>query len=254
MADRDRHRRRRLPTHRQRPRGPHRRTLGGLTGAEAVLSMNGGPLRRRCSLDGIAGADAASANGSSRFQQTPGGGPRNPRPLADDRLRPPSASKVGNSPTLAIVQECPWPPGARPPSRREIPAAGSLNRASGPESRSRRRLGPRRSREEIAPYPKESGTVSKEILAPPARDFTSPPSPGNRDSQISSHAGWPCGRFCFWCDPAVSKHLHRPRTTAPWERKQPRRADSACGRMRVLLPFQTSSLGGSNPGTEGCWI
>jgi hypothetical protein len=107
MADRDRHRRRRLPTHRQRPRGPHRRTLGGLTGAETVLSMNGGPLRRRCSLDGIAGADAASANGSSRFQQTPGGGPRNPRPLADDRLRPPSASKVGNSPTLAIAQEQP---------------------------------------------------------------------------------------------------------------------------------------------------
>jgi hypothetical protein len=69
--------------------------------------MNGGPLRRRCSLDGIAGADAASANGSSRFQQTPGGGPRNPRPLADDRLRPPSASKVGNSPTLAIAQEQP---------------------------------------------------------------------------------------------------------------------------------------------------
>jgi hypothetical protein len=40
----------------------------------------------------------------------------------------------------------------------------------------------------------------------------------------------------------------RYRDNAATERKQPRRGDSNCGRMRVLLPFQTSRLGATDCG------
>ena len=77
----------------------------------------------------------------------------------------------------------------------------------------------------------------------PCVQLTIRPTAGALAFTKSSHAGWPCGRFCFWCEPAVSGSFESVSATAGVERKQPRRADSACGRMRVLLPFRSSSQG-----------